>query len=45
MKWIMINTVAIICAVTAGMLCFHGKPDWGWFLVVAVITAVYPSKA
>jgi hypothetical protein len=36
---LLVETVPIICAVTAAALAYHGKPGWGWFLAVAVLGA------
>jgi len=39
------NATSIAAVIIAGQLAMAGKPDWGWFLTVAVITTVVYSKA
>jgi hypothetical protein len=43
-KMLWINLISIIFAIGAVLLAFSGKPNWGWFIVGAIICFVYPSK-
>ena len=43
MRWILANTLPIICIFSAAYICSQGKDGWGWFLVVAAMGAVRPA--
>lgn len=46
MIWLILaaNAVSILCVVAAALLALSGVGWWGWFLLVAALCAVYPTK-
>lgn len=42
---LLLNLVALVCASAAAFLAYHDKSGWGWFLVVAALTAVTRFKS
>ncbi len=37
---IAMEACSITCAVFAGLLAYHERPGWGWFLLIAALTTV-----
>lgn len=37
------NIPALCCAGLAAFLIWHGKPNWGWFIFLAIILACAPA--
>ena len=38
------NLVAIISVTFAGMMAYHGLPNWGWFLGAAMVSVTTPRN-
>lgn len=38
-----VNSLSIVCAIAAAVLCWKEREGWGWFLVVAALA--FSSKA
>lgn len=34
-----INLAALACFIIGGILAFHGKDGWGWFLLIGLMCA------
>lgn len=44
MNLLILEAASIICASAAFALAYIGKPGWGWFLFVAILTSVSTYK-
>lgn len=44
LMWIIVETGSWICLIGAGVLAFHGKDGWGWFLIVGLLLAATSTK-
>ena len=40
LTFLLAEMVAIITAISAGVLAYHGKSGWGWFLAISFISQV-----
>jgi hypothetical protein len=38
------NLPSIACVVAAAFLASKGTGGWGWFLLIALLSSVYPSS-
>ena len=40
---LVVNLFAVVCAVSAAVLCLRQREGWGWFLFIASCSAVSPT--
>lgn len=38
------NATSIACVVAAAVLASKGTEGWGWFLLIALLSGVYPNR-
>ena len=38
------NATSIACVVAAAVLASKGTEGWGWFLLIALLSGVYPKS-
>jgi hypothetical protein len=39
-----VNLFSIICVLIAGYMVYNGNENWGWFLVVGLVTVSSPKS-
>jgi len=45
LRILVMEATSIVCAVFAGLLALNGLDGWGWFLGIAVLSAVSSVKS
>ena len=38
------NATSIACVIAAAILASKGTEGWGWFLLIALLSGVYPNS-
>ncbi len=38
------NLISLAFIILAGIMAMNDKPDWGWLIVCALLTFLYPKK-